>query len=369
MTSTGLPAVPPRRARLAGPGVLAAALLLGAAVAAPGPLLAQEASEAVAYCLACHDDESMTLALEDGEEMSLNVPAGALEGSVHGKELVCTDCHAEYDDDAKHPSGATFPSRRHYVQRSYEVCRQCHFDTYTRTLESIHFTLLEKGRQEAPVCSDCHGAHQIQDPHDQQAMLSRSCGECHATVRDQYLQSVHGKALVQNVEAVPGCTDCHTAHSIADPRTASFHLSSPEICIGCHGDAEKMKPFDLSADVASTYLADFHGVTATLADPAKVEERHLVVTCVDCHGVHDIASPALVGEQAMTKRVQQVCSDCHQDAGEDLPAAWLSHFRPSLRHAPLVFLIDLFYKIFIPFSVGGLALQVALHLYRVAVRR
>jgi len=324
----------------------------------------------VAYCLVCHDDESFTMTLQDGEEMSLHVPANALAGSVHGKELVCTDCHQGYDDDAQHPSDATFPGRREYVARAYEVCRQCHFDTYTRTLESIHFTLLETGRRDVPVCSDCHGAHDIADPHDRKAMMSRSCAECHGEINERYVQSVHGKALVEDgIDAVPGCTDCHTAHSIADARTAGFQLSSPEICIGCHGDAQKMKPFDLSADVAATYLADFHGVTATLADPDAVEERHLVVTCVDCHGVHDIASPALVGEQAMAARVEKVCSDCHEGAGADLPAAWLSHFRPSLKHAPLVFLIDLFYKVFIPFSVGGLALQVLLHLYRVAVRR
>jgi predicted CXXCH cytochrome family protein len=220
------------------------------------------------------------------------------------------------------------------------------------------------------VCTDCHGAHDIQDPGDKQAMLSRSCGECHGGIHAEYLQSVHGKALVQEgIDAVPGCTDCHTAHSIADQRSAAFRLSSPEICINCHGDEQRMKPFEISTDVAATYLADFHGVTATLADPEKVEERHLVVTCADCHGVHDIASPALLGQAAMTARVQRVCADCHEEAGADLPAAWLSHFRPTLKHAPLVFLVDLAYKIFIPFAVGGLLLQVMLHLYRVAVRR
>ena len=364
------------RPRLARPAPLAGALLAGAlaalmaAAAAPAPLLADEPSEAVAYCLACHEDEGLTMTLDDGEEMSLHVAADALAGSVHAGELECVDCHRGYDDDANHPAGASFASRREYVQRSYEVCRQCHFDTYTRTLESIHFTLLEQGRRDVPVCSDCHGAHTIEDPHDEQAMLSRSCGECHAPVLAEYARSVHGKALMEDgVEAVPGCTDCHTAHSIADPKTAGFRLSSPEICIGCHGDTERMKPFELSADVATSYLSDFHGVTATLADPESVEERHLVVTCADCHGVHDVASPALVGEAAMAQRVERVCNDCHTGAGEDLPAAWLSHFRPSLDHAPLVFLIDLFYKLFIPFAVGGLALQVALHLYRVAVRR
>jgi predicted CXXCH cytochrome family protein len=345
-----------------------AALCLAGFAPAP-PLAAQELSEAVEYCLLCHADGGLTLELEDGDEMSLDVEPEALAASVHGRELVCTDCHEDYDDDDAHPSGASFESRRAYVLRSYEVCRTCHFETYTRTLESIHFTLLAAGREEAPVCTDCHGAHSIADPHRKEAMMSRSCGSCHDAVLDQYVQSVHGSAVREGVEGVPSCTDCHTAHSIADARTAGFHITSPQICIACHGDAEKMAPYGLSTDVVTSYLADFHGVTATLADPDEVEERHLVVTCVDCHGVHEIASPALIGGERMKARVEAVCADCHQEASKDFPAAWLSHYRPSLRHAPLVYLVDLFYKIFIPFVVLGLTLQIGLHLYRIAVRR
>jgi hypothetical protein len=85
--------------------------------------------------------------------------------------------------------------------------------------------------------------------------------------------------------------------------------------------------------------------------------------------VHDIESPSTLAAGQMKARVAGVCARCHQGAAADFPAAWLSHYRPSLRHAPLVFLIDLAYKIFIPFIVLGLGLQVLLHLYRVAVRR
>ncbi|MGD2115987.1 MAG: cytochrome c3 family protein, partial [Acidobacteriota bacterium] len=116
-------------------------------------------------------------------------------------------------------------------------------------------------------------------------------------------------------------------------------------------------------------LTDFHGVTATLADPAEVEERQLVVTCIDCHGVHDIQSPAMIGEGAMKTKVRETCQGCHEGAATDFPDAWLSHYQPSLSHAPLVWLVDLFYKIFIPFVIGGLALQVGLHLVRVTVRK
>lgn len=347
-------------------GTLLPALLAGFLLNLAGTAGAQP-PEAVTYCLDCHSDDTLTLELESGEEMSLFVDAETYSASVHGGDLFCTDCHQGYDDE--HPMGATFPSRREYEIASYEVCKKCHFDTYNRTLESVHYAFLEEGVDFVPVCTDCHGAHDIPDPHEKQSMMSRSCAECHPLVYEEYSRSVHGRALSEDIPDVPACADCHTAHSIEDPTTVRFRLASPEICIRCHGDEERMAPYGIPTEVAATYLADFHGVTASLASASEVEERRLVVTCIDCHGVHDIASPKIQPEGVMKAKVQEVCTSCHEGAANDFPEAWLSHFRPSLEHAPLVFLVELFYKIFIPFVVLGLILQVLLHLYRIAISR
>jgi hypothetical protein len=327
-----------------------------------------ELPEAVSYCLQCHGNEGFTIVLEDGSELDLYQDAKEFSGSVHGPHLVCTDCHDGYDQG--HPSGVKISSRRDYAIASYEVCKKCHFDTYARTLESVHYEFLKNGFEFVPVCTDCHGAHDIQNPHEKRAMISRSCAECHVDIYSKYKQSVHGKALVEEGNTdVPVCADCHTAHQIRDPRTMKFHLASPEICIHCHGDHELMTKYELTTTVATTYLADFHGVTASLAGVSDVEDKRLVVTCVDCHGVHDIMSPDLIGGEEMQERVTSVCTKCHEGASSDFSAAWLSHFPPSLKHAPLVFLVNIFYKIFIPFVVIGLILQVFLHFYRVAIRR
>ena len=53
----------------------------------------------------------------------------------------------------------------------------------------------------------------------------------------------------------------------------------------------------------------------------------------------------------------------------DFPAAWLSHYEPTPQKAPVVWGVMLFYKLMIPFMVGGLVLQIALHLWRVVVNR
>ncbi len=342
--------------------VLLAVIALGRAEDPPIP-------EAVANCLACHDDASMSMTLGDGSELSVFVSGEKYMTSVHAKDVVCTDCHkGGYDGD--HPSGKTYPSKRAMVVGAYETCKECHFDTYTRTLESVHFDLLKQGLDEAPVCTDCHGTHDIQDPHQKQSMVSRSCANCHTDIYEQYKLSVHGRALVDDGnQDVPACADCHTSHTIADPTTIKFRLNSPQMCVRCHGEESLMRKYDISTDVATTYLADFHGVTAALAGKHGVQERQVTVTCLDCHGHHTIGSPKQLGAAAMKATVTATCAKCHKDAAPDFPQAWLSHYRPSLQHAPLVYLINLFYKFLIPFIVIGLALQVLLHLYRVVVGR
>jgi hypothetical protein len=155
-------------------------------------------NESIAICLGCHEDKTLSLTLKDGSTMSLYVDPQQFARSVHGTQLVCTDCHANTQN---HPSGATFQSRRAYTIAAYETCKKCHFDSYTRTLESVHYELLKAGLDVAPVCTDCHGSHGIQNPHEKREMVSRSCATCHDRIYKTYAASVHGKALVEQGRA------------------------------------------------------------------------------------------------------------------------------------------------------------------------
>jgi len=40
----------------------------------------------------------------------------------------------------------------------------------------------------------------------------------------------------------------------------------------------------------------------------------------------------------------------------------MSHYEPTLKKAPLVWAMNVFYKVFIPFVMVGLFLQIGLHL-------
>jgi predicted CXXCH cytochrome family protein len=168
---------------------------------------------------------------------------------------------------------------------------------------------------------------------------------------------------------VPVCTDCHRSHDIASPRTEAWKLSTPETCGGCHADRERMARYGLSPNVLRTYLSDFHGMNASLRRGSPSTGEPLTALCVDCHGVHDIARVDDPSSPALKANLAATCRKCHAGASDAFPAAWMSHYDPSPRKAPLVWAVKSAYSVLIPFITGGLLLQIVLHLWRVVVNR
>jgi hypothetical protein len=91
--------------------------------------------------------------------------------------------------------------------------------------------------------------------------------------------------------------------------------------------------------------------------------------CIDCHGVHDITTTQAATSPVLRANLVKTCRKCHPAASESFPDAWLSHYEPSFKRAPMVYAVKLFYMVFIPFIIGGLVLQMLLHLWRVVVNR
>ncbi len=168
---------------------------------------------------------------------------------------------------------------------------------------------------------------------------------------------------------MPVCTDCHHPHDNSNPLAAAWHLSIPQLCARCHGDEKIMAQYGISTDVLTTYLRDFHGMTASLYRSGKADPRAFTATCTDCHGVHDIARVDSASSPLIKANLLRTCRRCHPAASANFPSAWIGHYAPSLKHAPLVYAVKIFYTIFIPFVIGGLVLQILLHLWRVVVNR
>jgi hypothetical protein len=58
--------------------------------------------------------------------------------------------------------------------------------------------------------------------------------------------------------------------------------------------------------------------------------------------------------QVMKDNILKTCQKCHPNASENFQASWLGHYEPDLNKYPLIFFVDLFYKIIIPVTVGGM---------------
>ena len=340
--------------------LLAAALLL-----APTAPPAQADAD---MCLSCHSDPQMSMTVADGTPVSMHVDRSVFGGSVHAK-LACVDCHTG-KSEVPHPARSV-RNRRELTLAYDEQCRRCHFTNYTKTLDSVHQASVARGDRTAPVCVDCHGSHDIRKPSQPRTRISETCARCHQGVATAYAKSIHGHGLTNGSSAdVPVCTDCHRSHDIGGPHQQKWELSMPDMCGRCHANESLMKKYGISTAVLSTYLADFHGKTASLRQhQGTAPNGRVVARCTDCHGVHDIAKADDPASPVMKANLQKTCRKCHEDANANFPDAWLSHYEPSWQKAPVVYGVKLAYAVLIPFMIGGLGLQILLHLWRLMVNR
>lgn len=333
--------------------------------ATPTPAAAETVAEANDACLGCHSDPELTKTLGDGTVRSLAVDPNHLARSVHGGELRCTECHPGMEE-MPHPEKGYVDA--HAMRAAMgESCKTCHQQNAAHSKDGVHEKLRAAGDRRAPTCVDCHGSHDVARPHMPRSRISTTCSRCHTEVYAKYAASVHGRALIeQRNQDVPTCTDCHRSHDIQDPRTREWMLQVPEMCGRCHADRTIAERYGMSSDVLRTYLADFHGMTASVQKRQNGNGHHggaVTAVCTDCHGVHDIARPGLPGSTTHAN-LTSACKKCHPGATPEFPAAWLSHYEPSWTKAPLVHAVRVGYRILIPLVLSGLVLQIAIHIRR-----
>ena len=318
------------------------------------------------HCLACHSIPDQFLRFVNGDRLSVTVTAAQFHDSVHGADnpwqpLVCADCHV--DQDFPHEP-VTAQSFREYRLEKYPLCSGCHEPKYESTLDDSHGRALAEGNLDAAVCTDCHGAHNIPVPDEPRERISHTCEQCHSAIFNEYSQSVHGEALLEESNPdVPTCIECHGVHNLTDPKTNLFRVQSPELCATCHANDDLMTEYDISTDVFETYVADFHGTTVTLFEQQSPDVETNKAVCYDCHGVHAIRRPD-DPQNGIKANLLETCQQCHPDATANFSDSWTSHYVPSLEHNPLVFLVNWFYRIIIPLSIGGLGFLVLTDVYR-----
>lgn len=350
---------------------LLAAFVLGAALhlAVNARAEEQQQQSTEEYCLSCHGDTDLSMTLPSGETLSLYISRETLDSSIHSPlGIECEACHTEITT-YPHPE-IDFQSKRELSRALYLACQKCHSNKYEDTQDSIHEQVAEQGRLEAPVCTDCHGAHDVKPPAEPRARISETCGQCHTEIFEKYRSSVHGSALIdEDNPDVPVCTDCHGVHNIQDPRTAQFRVESPELCAGCHADEELMSKYGLSANVYNLYRLSWHGVDVSVYQARWPNLWHNSAVCTDCHGTHDILRTEDPDSRVNAANLLSTCQQCHPQASPNWTGAWTGHEEISLERTPFVFYTEAFYNSFTPFVLVASALYVLLQILRATVER
>ena len=340
-------------------------------VPASSALLAQKLKDA--DCLTCHADPTLTTADANGATVSLTVDENKFKHSVHGRMFACVDCHKDVKSLAHenppekvscaqcHADAATAYAHSTHAKASKTgknpaaTCEDCHGDAhqiegggdpkspvnhanipatcgrchgqaflmesngestqpYVSYQASVHGRAVANGSQNAAVCTDCHGTHQILPANDPKSPISKfavshTCGACHTDVANTFNVSIHGQALARGNALAPTCTDCHGIHSIkahTDPNAQVAEQNvSRDICARCHEGVRLSQEFGVPGNRVNTYFDSYHGLAA---EGGSV----VAANCSSCHGVHNILPSSDPRSTINAANLDATCGKCHQ---------------------------------------------------------
>ena len=247
-----------------------------------------------ASCLECHSI---------GGDMSTILPARDPKSTINRANIAktCGSCHGD-----KSTMDGTGISNRPFI--SYQ--------------ESVHARAIMGGNDKAAVCTDCHNSHDIMPASDVRstifkANISKTCGQCHPNIASEYRGSVHGEAVARGVSRSPICTDCHGIHNIKPRIDPSTSVTSQALatgsCAQCHEGVALSQEFDVPGGRVSSYQDSYHGLASKLG--SKV-----VANCASCHGFHNILPSSDSRSMINHNNLMNTCGQCHPGAGENFIA-------------------------------------------------
>ena len=253
-------------------------------------------------CASCHDKAA--------KEYTATIHGQARAGGSQ-VAATCTDCHGSHDI-----LKSAEPASRTNHANLEQTCGACHGNEamvakanlpggniVSKYHDSIHGRAIHQNtamKDAAPTCTNCHGAHDMRPKADPASRVARAnipdtCGGCHAGVKETWSKSQHGQLRASNVLQAPGCTDCHSAHSIQKHDLPKWQLQVINECGTCH------------LEYVSTYRDTFHGQVTQLGYAQ-------VATCASCHSPHEV----LPKDNPLSKISDQnrlaTCQQCHPKA-------------------------------------------------------
>jgi len=241
-------------------------------------------------CLRCHDD------------VVSPVEYGA---SVHGQNA-CTSCHVEVTSLELHIAGKLMPEA--------PKCVRCHKEQAADHFASVH-------QLNDVSCSDCHDdIHKHRSWKNDKNKAVAKCTGCHDDHED-YLESVHGKAVAAGNPDSAACHDCHGLHRVeplGDPKSHMNREFHTKVCLRCHANHEMMARNGVFSVAVDTYMESYHGKNYRLGSPDKV------AGCADCHTSHTVLPKDDPRSSVNPANLVGTCAQCHPNA-TPLFAKFYSH--------------------------------------------
>lgn len=319
-------------------------------------------SEMIPKCGICHGKPDFKKVLPTGEIKYLHVKEKEIKTSIHASKS-CNDCHA---DVAEIPHRTTPQkvncTRCHYRGNPAGAPQGINYEAYR---QSVHGLAVLSGNPKAPVCQDCHGSHSIRAHADPTSKINRLkipslCGKCHMEAYAVFRESVHGQALInENNPDVPVCTNCHGEHNIRapkDPGSQVFPTNVSLSCSKCHAAIEIMSKYGIKAEQVATFQESFHGVAG------KFGSRK-VANCASCHGFHDIRGVNDPKSAVFIKNIPETCGKCHRGANINYAKGKI-HVNPKKKEAGIIYYVAFFFKWLTISTMVGLIIHIFLDLNR-----
>jgi hypothetical protein len=161
----------------------------------------------------------------------------------------CWTCHGSHAlRDVDDPDALVSPTAQP------ATCGVCHEEPARTYPTDVHGSALAEqrpgglstlailGSDAPPVCTSCHGGHDVlavEAPEAVTLSVDR-CGGCHTDHADRFFGTYHGKATALGSEIVATCDDCHSAHEVfaaSEPGSWVHPERVVETCSQCHEHA------------------------------------------------------------------------------------------------------------------------------------
>ena len=292
-------------------------------------------------CTTCHGPAHKILPAQDPKSpvAQRNLPT------------TCGVCHSNPDFLAKHQIPFAHP---------VEVYRL-----------SVHGRAVAAGNQAAPSCSDCHSSHAIYASRNPRSKINHwnvpaTCGACHKEIKRIYDESVHGQAVARGAPDAPVCTDCHGEHNILAPQNPESPVNPARVssvtCGRCHGDERLNARYNLPADRVPSFANSFHGLDLRAGGQT-------VANCASCHGTHNIFRSSDPRSTVNSANLARTCGACHPGAGTRFAIGPVHVLARTQSEHVVVRSIRLMYWILIPLAIGFMLIHHILDFMRKLLRQ